>query len=216
MHIPSRVPESTVTRLSLYRRELDRLAESGRLYVSSFELADKLSVGAAQIRRDLHYFGQFGKAGRGYQVIQLRGVLSNLLGVGNRVWRTCLVGVGNLGRALLTYPGFTQQGFRIVCAFDEDPEKIGRRVNGLVVEPAARLEERLRRDPVQIGMIAVPAPAAQEVGERLCRAGVRAILNFSSTSIQTPPSVRLRHVDLSMELERLSFHLSRRRPKAHG
>ena len=208
MRTPVKVPESTIARLSLYRRELDRLAEAGRTTISSFELARELALSAAQIRRDLHYFGQFGKAGRGYDVDPLRKVLCNVLGVSNRMWRAGLVGVGNLGRALLSYPGFSQQGFKIVIAFDQDPRKIGDRINGLRVEDSQRLKERLHQEPIDIGIIAVPASAAIEVGQLLCQAGVRAILNFSPRSIHAPSSVQMRHVDLSRELEYLSFHLS--------
>ena len=202
-----RVPEACVERLSLYVRELSRLKREEAVYVSSRRLAVYLRLTDAQVRRDLSYFGQFGTSGRGYQIERLLGALSQILGIRNRTWHVALVGVGNLGSALLAYHGFRERGFVFKIAADLDARTIGRVVQGLRVVSAERLAERVRRQQIHIGMIAVPSEAAQRVCDQLVAGGVRAIVNFAPAMLEVPPSIRLRTVDLALELEALAFHL---------
>ncbi|MBI4355865.1 MAG: redox-sensing transcriptional repressor Rex [Candidatus Omnitrophica bacterium] len=203
-----RIPDAGVTRLSLYLRELSRLEGEGASFVSSAELARALTLTSAQVRRDLSYFGQFGTSGRGYEIRRLKRIIPRILGLEGRMWRVALVGSGNLGSALLAYRGFRERGFVIKAVFDKDPRKVGRVVAGQRVEEAGWLADVVRGRRIQIGIIAVPAVAAQEVCRRLVRGGVRAILNFAPVSLAAPPHVKLRNVDLSVELESLSYYLS--------
>ncbi len=202
-----KIPEMTVRRLSIYSRCLAQLGEDGVKTISSQELAERFHLNSAQVRKDLAYFGEFGIRGIGYYVANLRAELSRLLGL-DREWRVVLVGFGNLGSALFHYRGFARQGFRVAAIVDEDPAKIGRRVDGLEILPLAELPLLVKQHGIQIGVIAVPAEAAQPVADRLVAAGVRAILNFAPARLRVPKDVRLQNVDLSIELENLSFHLA--------
>lgn len=203
------IPEACVGRLSLYVRELSRLAADKATFISSRNLAEQLGLTDAQVRRDLSYFGQFGTSGRGYEVVRLRGRLLRILGVDGHTWNVILVGVGSLGAALLTYRGFQEGGFLFRCAAESDPEKIGRIVRGLRVEPSDRLGALVRRYEIHIGVIAVPVEAAQEVCDQLVEAGVRGIVNFAPVRLDVPSGVRLRTVDLAVELETLAFYMAR-------
>jgi redox-sensing transcriptional repressor len=208
--LPSRIakiPEMTVRRLSIYSRCLAQLDEDGVKTISSQELAERFHLNSAQVRKDLAYFGEFGIRGIGYYVANLRAELSRLLGL-DREWRVVLVGFGNLGSALFHYRGFARQGFRIGAIVDDDPAKAGRRVNGLEILPLAELPRVVKQEGLQIGVIAVPGEAAQPVADRLVVAGIRAILNFAPARLKVPRDVRLQNVDLSIELENLSFHLA--------
>ncbi|HEV8676240.1 MAG TPA: redox-sensing transcriptional repressor Rex [Methylomirabilota bacterium] len=207
---PSRIPkipEMTVRRLSVYLRCLAQLDEDGVKTVSSQELAERFHLHSAQVRKDLAYFGEFGIRGIGYYVASLRAELQRLLGL-DREWRVVLVGFGNLGSALFHYRGFARQGFRIAAIVDDDPVKAGRSVDGLSIQPLAELPRIVKQHGIQIGVVAVPADAAQTVADRLVAAGVRAILNFAPARLKVPKDVRLQNVDLSIELENLSFHLA--------
>ena len=195
-----------IERLPLYARALDALAQEGREVVSSQELGSRLGVTPAQIRKDLSYFGRFGKQGRGYNVQNLLSALRQILGL-DRQWRMALVGVGRLGRAIVQYEGFAPQGFRIVHAFDADPRIVGQEVNGLLVRDARQLEEALAQEPVEIGIVAVPAAAAQEVIERLVRAGVKAILNYAPITARVPRDVQIRRVDPVLALQSMTYYL---------
>jgi len=157
------IPDACVQRLSLYARELGRLQRRGSTFVSSRALGEQLGVTAAQVRRDLSYFGQFGTSGRGYEVARLRERLSDILGIQGRTWRVALAGVGNLGSALLAYRGFRERGFVFTVAVDADPQKIGRVIQGVTVAPSAQLEDLAHRHGVHIGIITVPADSAQAV-----------------------------------------------------
>lgn len=201
------IPEACVERLSLYVRELARLQEQRMGFVSSGRLAQHLGLTDAQVRRDLSYFGQFGTSGRGYAVERLRTTLRNILGINGRVWNVALAGVGNLGSALLAYPGFRQRGLLCRVAVDTDPRIIGRTIAGVTVSPAKRLSDLARTHQIQIGMIAVPAEIAQTVCDQLVKGGVRAIVNFAPARLEAPPQVRLRNVDLAIELEMMAFYL---------
>jgi redox-sensing transcriptional repressor len=202
-----KIPEMTVRRLSIYSRCLAQLDEDGVKTISSQELAERFHLNSAQVRKDLAYFGEFGIRGIGYYVANLRAELSRLLGL-DREWRVVLVGFGNLGSALFHYKGFARQGFRIAAIVDDDPGKAARRVDGLEILPLAELPRLVKQQSIQIGVIAVPGEAAQVVADRLVAAGVRAILNFAPARLKVPRDVRLQNVDLSIELENLSFHLA--------
>jgi len=202
-----RVSEPTVARLSQYLRLLEELEAEGVRTVSSGELARRGGVTAAQVRKDLSLFGTFGKRGLGYSVAELAAQVRSILGLGRR-WRVALVGAGKIGAALLGYRDFRRQGFDIEAVFDVDPRKVGQRWNGVVVRPVAELEEVLRREQMDIAIIAVPAEAAQDVVDRVVRAGVRGILNFAPTKLRVPPEVALKNVNMVVELEGLSYALS--------
>ena len=197
----------TVRRLSVYSRCLAQLEEDGVKTVSSQDLAARFYLNSAQVRKDLAYFGEFGIRGIGYDAAKLRAEIQRILGL-DREWRVVLVGFGNLGSALFHYRGFARQGFRIGAIVDDDPAKTGRAVNGLAILPLGELPRVVKGSRIQIGVIAVPAESAQLVADRLVAAGVRAILNFAPTRVKVPREVRLQNVDLSIELENLSFHLA--------
>jgi redox-sensing transcriptional repressor len=201
------VPEMTIRRLSIYSRCLAQLEEDGVKTVSSQEFAERFHLNSAQVRKDLAYFGEFGVRGIGYYVANLRAELARILGL-DREWHLVLVGFGNLGSALFRYRGFARGGFRVAAIVDDDPAKAGRVADGLEILPVSELPRAVRQGGLQIGVIAVPADAAQSVADRLVAAGVRAILNFAPTRLQVPRDVRLQNVDLSIELENLSFHLA--------
>lgn len=210
-----KIPETAIGRLSMYRRALSRMASSGCKYVSSADLSAATGFTAAQIRKDLTHFGQFGVPGMGYEVCRLESAISKILGAG-LPWRLALVGVGNLGSALLTYRPFKEEGFSIVAVFDNDLVKVGKRWEGVQIEDASRIEEVCRERGVDIGIVTVPADAAQSVVSALVDGGVRAILNFAPRRVEVPEGVRLRNVDLAVELEALCFHLVRERSAGRG
>ncbi len=197
----------TVRRLSVYSRCLAHLEEDGIKTISSQELAARFHLNSAQVRKDLAYFGEFGIRGIGYDIANLRAEIQRILGL-DREWRVVLVGFGNLGSALFHYRGFRRQGFRIAAIVDDDPAKAGRKADGLSIQRLDDLPRVVGAGGIQIGVIAVPAESAQLVADRLMAAGIRAILNFAPARITVAKDVRLQHVDLSIELENLSFHLA--------
>ncbi len=174
--------------------------------VSSAELGERLRVTPAQIRKDLSYFGRFGKQGSGYNVDWLLEQLRLILGL-DRGWRMALVGVGKLGRAILEYGGFAPQGFIVTQAFDVTPEVVGQKLGDITVRHVGELEEALSRDPVDIGIVAVPAAAAQKVVDALVRSGIKAILTYAPVPTQAPPDVEQRRVDPMIQLQRMTFRL---------
>ncbi|MGQ0813698.1 MAG: redox-sensing transcriptional repressor Rex [Gemmatimonadota bacterium] len=201
-----KVSESTVGRLSLYLRLLEEL-DAGVLTLSSEELAAQAGTSAAQVRKDLSFFGTFGKRGLGYGVSELITTLRTILGLERR-WRVAVVGAGKIGAALLGYQDFRRQGFYIESVFDSDAAKIGQRWNGLVVRADAELESALRGEAIDIAIIAVPADAAQAVVDRVVSAGVKGILNFAPVKLRVPVSVALKNVNMAVELEGLSYALA--------
>jgi redox-sensing transcriptional repressor len=203
-----KIPEKTITRLSIYLRCMDELLEEGIESISSHELAERFGLNSAQVRKDLAYFGQFGVRGIGYYVKNLRQALEKILGL-SREWEVALVGLGNLGTALLTYRGFSQRGFRIEAIFDRDPEKVGHNYNGLVVQSMNELIDTVQKKSIRIAMMAVPPVSAQGVADRLVQAGILGILNFAPTQINVPKNVKVKNVDLAVELRTLSFFLVR-------
>ena len=198
----------TVRRLSVYTRCLQQLEEDGVKTVSSQELAERFNLNSAQVRKDLAYFGEFGVRGIGYYVAGLKAELQKILGL-DREWSVALVGFGNLGSALFHYKGFSRQGFRIAAIFDADPAKIGRDVGGAPVLSSADLAREVKARGIQIAIVAVPPEAAQAVTDQLAEAGIKAILNFAPSRLRAPRDTRLKHVDLSIELETLSFYLAK-------
>jgi redox-sensing transcriptional repressor len=204
-----KIAESTVRRLSLYLRFLEEFEGQGVETVSSEALASRGGTTSAQVRKDLSFFGSFGKRGLGYSVGELVRKLRDILGLG-RSYRVAVLGAGKIGSAMVHYQGFRQRGFEIVSIFDSDPAKIGRRWNGLVVRDVNALEAELGQQPVDIAVLAVPAEAAQAVAERLVAAGVKAILNFAPVQLSAPEDVAVKTVNLALELEALSYALANR------
>ncbi len=198
----------TVRRLSVYTRCLLQLEEDGVKTVSSQDLAERFNLNSAQVRKDLAYFGEFGVRGIGYYVSSLKAELQRILGL-DREWPVALVGFGNLGSALFHYRGFGRQGFRIAVIFDDDPAKVGREVDGVPIFSTRDLAREIQARRVQMAIVAVPAEAAQSVADQLVAAGIKAVLNFAPARIRLPRDVRLKDVDLSIELETLSFYLAK-------
>ena len=205
----SDVPEATVARLPVYLRALHALADRGLTTVSSEALAASAGVGSSKLRKDLSHLGSYGTRGVGYDVAELVTHISAALGLGQR-WAVVLVGVGNLGHALAGYGGFDERGFRVVGLFDVDPARIGERVGGVAVRHLDELAEVVQSAGASIGVIATPAAAAQPVCDRLVEAGITSVLNFAPALLQVPPGVDVRKVDLSDELQILSFHEHRK------
>jgi len=201
-----RIPEATVTRLSIYSRFLERLERRGITTVSSSEIAKGVGVSPAQVRKDLAYFGEFGTRGVGYNVKDLIHYILKILGL-TRTWPVVLVGAGNLGTALCTYRGFRDRGFHIVGIFDNDLTKIGKRVQDLEVLPLERLPEVVEEHNVKIGIIAVPLSAVQDTADQLVACGIRALLTFGPVVVDVPEEVVVRNVDLAVKLEILTFNL---------
>ena len=203
------IPEATVARLPIYLRSLLDLAEGrGQLTVSSEELARLAGVNAAKVRKDLSYLGSYGTRGVGYDVEYLLYQITRELGL-TQDWPTAIIGTGNLGRALASYKGFHERGFRISALFDVEESVIGTEVGGLIVRHLDDLKEVVTDEGISIGIIATPPGSAQEVAERLVDAGVKSILNFAPSVVNVPPDVTVRKVDLSIELQILSFYQQR-------
>jgi len=204
------VPKAVVNRLSLYLRELQHLVRDGHETTSSNQLGGLLSFTDAQVRKDLAYFGHFGYPGIGYRCDELIAAIRRILGT-DRGWPVAMVGTGNLGQALLGYRGFGNQNFRIVAAFDVDQAKIGTTINGVPVHHLDELPNVVKQHRIKLGMIAVPAAAAQTVADRLVSAGVEGIVNFAPVTINLPEGISQVGVDLAIELEQLSFAVMNRR-----
>lgn len=205
----SEVPEVVVLRLPLYVRALTQLLSEGISVVSSQQLGDRLQMTPAQIRKDLSYFGRFGKQGRGYNVQFLLKELRQILGL-DRTWDACLVGVGRLGRAIINYPGFAPEGFNIVAAFDSDPEKVGTNIGGLMVQPMEQIAETVKARDIAIGIVAVPASQVQSVVDSLVKSHIRGILNYAPAAPQVPSHVVIRNIDPVLSLQSMTFYLMHR------
>jgi redox-sensing transcriptional repressor len=205
----SGIPEATVARLPVYLRVLHGLAEAGTATVSSESLAAAAGVGSAKLRKDLSHLGSYGTRGVGYDVEYLVYQISRVLGL-TQHYTVVIVGVGNLGHALANYAGFGTRGFRIAALVDADPRRVGENVNGLEVRHLDDLETVVKEHEVSIGVIATPAPSAQDVCDRLVACGVTSVLNFAPTVLSVPEAVDVRKVDLSIELQILAFHEQRK------
>jgi redox-sensing transcriptional repressor len=204
-----KISDSTVRRLALYLRFLEQSASQNLATISSAELARRGGTTSAQVRKDLSFFGSFGKRGLGYSVPELSARIRDILGL-KRGHRVVLVGAGQMGGALLHYRGFRQHGFDVVAVYDKDPKKIGTRSNGLMVRDVRQLEADLKKEPTDIAILVTPAEAAQEVTDRLIRAGVKAILNFAPVPLTVPSDVAVQSVNMALELETLSYALANR------
>lgn len=203
-----KIPEKTVTRLSIYLRCVEELENEGTTNISSKQLADRFGLNSAQVRKDLSYFGQFGIRGLGYYITPLRHSLEEILGL-KRAWEVALVGLGNLGSALIAYKGFQEKGFTVSAVFDRDPGKIGRRVEGIPVMDTGAIASVIRKRKIKVGILAVPAAGAQAVFDALVEGGVIAVLNFAPAQLIGPDSVKIQNVDLSALLKTLSYHIAR-------
>ncbi len=204
-----RVPEATITRLSVYSRFLERLDQKGIVTISSGEIAEGVGVSPAQVRKDLAYFGEFGTRGVGYNVKDLLHYTLKILGL-DRPWPLVLVGAGNLGFALCTHKGFNDRGFSIIGVFDNDLTKIGKKIVDLEVYPLEKMSEIIDAHQVRIGIIAVPPRAAQETADLMVKNGLKAILNFAPVALNLPEGIEIRNVDLTVKLEILTFNLGLR------
>lgn len=204
------ISESTIRRLSHYYRVLQEVEAEGKRMISSHRLAEREGITSAQVRKDLSYFGSFGRRGLGYNVSHLREEIRAILGLDRR-WRVALVGAGNVGAALVSYRGFEEQGFDIVAVFDRDEGRVGERLGGCLVQDIRDLPAAAEREPFDLGVIATPLKTAQEVADALVAAGVRGILNFAPRKLFVPEHVALRTVDMTMEFEGLSFALTQAR-----
>lgn len=201
-----KIPEATIIRLSVYSRYLAQIKRKGIVTISSGEIARGVGVSSAQVRKDLAYFGEFGTRGVGYNVGELYGYLMKILGLTTQ-WKLVIVGAGKLGSALAMYGGFAERGFKVVGIFDNDPRKIGQKLDNLEIMDISQLPRIVEANEAKIGIIAVPAEEAQEVADTLIKNGLKAILNFSPRVLSVPDDVVLRSVDLSVNLEILSFYL---------
>jgi redox-sensing transcriptional repressor len=204
-----KIPEATIIRLSVYSRHLTDVDRKGIITTSSGDIADGVGVSPAQVRKDLAYFGEFGTRGVGYNVKDLRQHILRILGL-SVDWSVTLVGAGNLGLALSSYKGFRERGFIITSVFDSDPEKVGTKIGNVEILPIDQLVPVVKRNNTQIGIVAVPAAAAQEIACQLIKAGVQAILNFAPVVLNVPPDIELRNVDLAVNLEVLTFNVCQR------
>ena len=202
--IEPRLSRASVGRLSLYLRYLEGVRREGLPTVSSGQLGEGLGVTDAQVRKDLATLGNLGQPGIGYPTEELIAAIRGTLGI-DREWRVAVVGVGNLARALLRYRGFREQGFRIVALFDADPAKMGQRLEGLTVRSVEQMPAVIEATGAELGLLTVPAEAAQQAANALVAAGIRGVLNFAPAAVRLPPTVSLVSVDLAVQLEQLAF-----------
>jgi redox-sensing transcriptional repressor len=200
------IPDIVVSRLPVYLRALRRMQAKEQRTTSSQELGEQVGISAAQIRKDLSQFGEFGKQGTGYNIAFLVGKLREILQV-EQVWDVALVGMGDMGHALARYQGFSDRGFRVAMIFDNDPAKVGSKVGEYLVRDARELGEAIREAGIEIAMVCVPAAVAQAVTTQLVEAGVKAILNYAPISLSVPAGVRVQYLDPSIGLQRMTYYL---------
>lgn len=209
------ISKATISRMATYLRCLTYLEQQGTVTVSSRELASLTGVSPEQVRQDLSVFGRFGKRGTGYDTVRLKTGVEAVFGRGVEQWKCCIVGVGSLGTALVSSHMVQKWGFRYVAAFDNDPRKIGTRVERIPVYSVDELKSIVRRDHIAIGVIAVPASSARTIARILCEAGIRGILNFAPQSVKVPEKIPVLSVDISQELLKLSFYIQSAEQRAH-
>jgi redox-sensing transcriptional repressor len=200
------VPEVVILRLPLYIRALSQMFSEGQTEISSNELGNRLQVTPAQIRKDLSYFGRFGKQGRGYKIASLIEELTKILGL-NRQWDSCIVGVGRLGKAIINYPGFVPEGFKIIAAFDNDPSKIGENVNEIEILSIKKIKSTVEKNNIKIAILAVPASIAQDVITSLVDTKIKAILNYAPIAPKVPDTLILRNIDPVLSLQSMTYYL---------
>ncbi|MEX1249048.1 MAG: redox-sensing transcriptional repressor Rex [Anaerolineales bacterium] len=204
--MPKQIPDIVIGRLPIYLRALLQMSQEGRQVTSSQELGERLGISAAQIRKDLSQFGEFGKQGTGYNIEFLAKQVREILKV-NRVWDVAIVGAGDIGRALAGYNGFSERGFRITMIFDNKAELIGSRAGEFVIQDTRTMKDEIRAAGIKMAMIAVPAAQAQAVADQLVEAGVRAILSYAPVNLNVPAGVRVQNIDPSIHLQRMTYYL---------
>jgi redox-sensing transcriptional repressor len=201
-----KIPDIIIGRLPVYLRALQRLADKDIHTTSSQELGEIVGISAAQIRKDISQFGEFGKQGTGYAIPFLIEKLQDILKV-DRVWEVVIIGMGDIGHALAHYQGFANRGFHVKMVFDNDPKKIGQKIGEFEVYDTAALAEKIKQQKIKIAMITVPASGAQEVADRLVKAGVKAILNYAPISLNVPEDVKVQYIDPVTHLQRMTYYL---------
>ncbi len=202
----NRIPDIIIGRLPVYLRALQQLSEKGIMTTSSQELGEIIGISAAQIRKDISQFGEFGKQGTGYSIPFLIERLRNILKV-DRVWEVVIVGMGDIGHALARYNGFANRGFHISMVFDNDPQKIGQKVGDYEIFDTATLAEKVKQNRIKIAMLTAPASSAQEITDLLVKAGIKAILNYAPISLNVPSGVRVQYIDPVTHLQRMKYYL---------
>ena len=202
----NRIPDIIIGRLPVYLRALQQLSEKGVLTTSSQDLGEIIGISAAQIRKDISQFGEFGKQGTGYSIPFLIERLRDILKV-DRVWEVVIVGMGDIGHALARYHGFANRGFHISMVFDNDPQKIGQKVGGYEIYDVATLTEKVKQNKIKVAMLTAPASVAQELTDLLVKSGIKAILNYAPISLNVPPGVRVQHTDPVTHLQRMTYYL---------
>lgn len=202
----NKIPDIIIGRLPVYLRALQQLSEKGILTTSSQELGEIIGISAAQIRKDISQFGEFGKQGTGYSVPFLIERLQDILKV-HRVWEVVIVGMGDMGHALARYNGFANRGFHVSMVFDNDPNKVGEKVGDYEILDTAELTEKIKQNKIKVAMLTVPAASAQEMADQLVKAGVKAILNYAPISLNVPSGVRVQYIDPVTHLQRMTYYL---------
>ncbi|MBN1304687.1 MAG: redox-sensing transcriptional repressor Rex [Anaerolineales bacterium] len=203
---PQKIPDIIIGRLPVYLRSLQHMAEKGISTTSSKELGESVGISAAQIRKDISQFGEFGKQGTGYSIHFLIKKLNEILKV-DRVWDVALVGAGDIGHALAHYQGFFNCGFKITMVFDNDPAKIGEQIGDFEIFDAANMVEIIQTTGIKVAMLTVPASEAQAVADKLVESGIKAILNYAPISLNAPPDVHVQHIDPVVHLQRMTYYL---------
>jgi redox-sensing transcriptional repressor len=201
-----KIPDIIITRLPVYLRALQRMEDSGLKTTSSQELGEHVGISAAQIRKDISQFGEFGKQGTGYSIAYLLDKLREILKV-NRIWDVIIVGAGDMGHALARYQGFADRGFNVVMIFDNDKNKIGQKIANFTIEDMDHLVEKVKPSGIKIAMLTIPATAAQETTEKLVQAGIKAILNYAPISLNVPKGVKVQYIDPATHLQRMTYYL---------
>ena len=201
-----KIPDIIISRLPVYLRALQHMADNGLKTTSSQELGENVGISAAQIRKDISQFGEFGKQGTGYSIPYLLDKLREILKV-DRMWDVIIVGAGDIGHALARYQGFANRGFNVVMIFDNDKDKVGQKIGDFTIEDTANLMEKVKSADIKIAMLTIPAPAAQEIADKLVQAGVKAILNYAPINLNVPKNVKVQYIDPATHLQRMTYYL---------
>ena len=202
----NKIPDIIIGRLPIYLRALQRMSDQGIQNISSQELGERVGISAAQIRKDISQFGEFGKQGTGYHIKFLMDKLREILKI-ERIWDVAVVGAGDMGHALARYQGFANRGFNITMVFDNDQSKVGQKVGNFVVQDTSTMIKTIQAEGIKVAMLTVPATAAQAVTDMLVKAGVKAILNYAPISLTVPEDVRVQHIDPATHLQRMTYYL---------
>jgi redox-sensing transcriptional repressor len=201
-----KIPDIIISRLPVYLRALQHMADNGLKTTSSQELGEHVGISAAQIRKDISQFGEFGKQGTGYSIAYLLDKLREILKV-DRMWDVIVVGAGDIGHALARYQGFANRGFNVVMIFDNDNNKVGEKIDDFTIEDTANLIEKVKAADIKIAMLTIPATAAQEIADKLVQAGVKAILNYAPINLNVPKNVKVQYIDPATHLQRMTYYL---------